>query len=117
MGKSCISPAPREPFEHITNVYDKRAWQWRRRDPATNAILDLKPSYVVLQQHCENAVVAVLANAPARARSVICWRGILKDAQKPRWGWSEERVEVVFSETKRLCNGREHDVRYSLHLI
>jgi hypothetical protein len=43
----------------------KLAWYWRRWDPTADTILDLKPSNIVLQEHREDTVVAVLAHTPA----------------------------------------------------
>src|SRR3546814_8382695 len=88
-------PAAGEAVEHVADVANQRAGQRRRGDPALRR-LHLQAAVRVLGQQREQAVVAVLADAPVLLTIARRRRGgIAEDAEQHRRLGGVVRLEVV----------------------
>src|SRR5580658_1236632 len=73
------------PRQHVGDIDDERAGNWRRRDPVATPRPHLQPSHLILGQYRNEAVVRVRRRTERVVRRVMGPRWIVQKAQECRW--------------------------------
>ncbi len=104
-------PAAREPFEHVAEVAHDHARGRFDVDPCAIDGAHLKPTELVLSKQCEQAVVAVFADAPVLVVVGIA-RGIVEDAEQHRGVSGELAFEPVGWQSESERDAAHHRISH-----